>query len=179
MAHTKSSIKDLRRIKKRTVRNVALRSRMRTHLTKARRAVASQESDAIQRVDAACRELDRMVSKGIIKKKNASRRKSRLMKRLNISLNIGKASVLRSEKVIKEKARKEKPKAIRERIEDVDAAAIAEAMPDKEEIIETTETEEKPELESPVENRPEESSDETKEDESSEESETTPEEKPE
>ena len=179
MAHTKSSIKDLRRIKKRTVRNVANRSMMRTFLSKARKAVDDKESDAAQRVEAACQILDKMVTKGIIKKNNSSRRKARLMNRLNLSLDIGKASALRLKKEMKEKARKEKPQASRERIEDVDAAAIAEAMPDKVEKPEVAETVEKVEVESPVEVKEEESSKEVKDDESTEETESAPEEKPE
>ena len=88
MAHTKSSIKDLKRIKKRTIRNRALRSKMRNYVKKARTALNKGTSDAEERVGVACRVLDQMVTKGIIKKNNASRRKSRLVKRLNITLNI-------------------------------------------------------------------------------------------
>ncbi|MBU1022676.1 30S ribosomal protein S20 [bacterium] len=166
MAHTKSSIKDLKRIKKRTIRNVALKSRMRTYLTKARRSVDNQESDAAERVDTACQVLDKMVAKGVLKKNNASRRKGRLMKRMNISLNIGKASVVRSEKAVKEKTRKEKLEVVRETIEDVDSAVLAGALREKNEQSDTTKTES-------------ESSEETKDDESSEALEDTPEEKPE
>ena len=109
MAHTKSSIKDLKRIKKRTIRNRTLRSKLRTYVKKAKVALDKDTSDAPERVGAACSVLDRMVTKGIIKKNNASRRKGRLMKRLNITLNIGQPAVLKSEKTIQEEPKVVQP----------------------------------------------------------------------
>ena len=49
----------------------------------ARTALTSKSGTMETDVRKACRELDRMVNKGIIKKNNASRRKSRLMKAFN------------------------------------------------------------------------------------------------
>ncbi|MCD6216651.1 30S ribosomal protein S20 [bacterium] len=130
MAHTKSSIKDLKRIKKRTIRNRTLRSKMRTYVKTARVALDKDTSDASERVDAACRVLDMMVTKGIIKKNNASRRKSRLMKRLNITLNIGQPAVLKSEKTIHEEPKVVKPERpeLDESTESVDADVMAAAI---------------------------------------------------
>jgi small subunit ribosomal protein S20 len=67
---------------KRRERNYGYRSRLRTFLKKAREAIASDAGDKEERVQAACRELDRMVTKGVIHKNSASRRKSRLQRAL-------------------------------------------------------------------------------------------------
>jgi len=81
MPHTKSSKKDLLRIKVRNDRNRALRSRLRTFVKKARTAIttaaaAPETGDAVKD---AISQLDRMVSKGIIHKNQANRKKSRLV----------------------------------------------------------------------------------------------------
>ena len=141
MAHTKSSIKDLKRIKKRTIRNRALRSKMRTYVKKARTAVDKGTTDAEERVSSACRVLDQMVTKGIIKKNNASRRKSRLMKRLNITLNVDEPGVLKAKTSVKEEPKPIKPvrPEVDESTESVDADVLASA-------IEKSEPEEKTQL---------------------------------
>lgn len=130
MAHTKSSIKDLKRIKKRTIHNRTLRSKMRTYVKSARVALDKDTSDAPERVGAACQVLDKMVTKGIIKKNNASRRKSRLMKHLNITLNIGEPAVLKSEKTMHEEPKVVKPQRpeLDESTEAVDADVMAAAI---------------------------------------------------
>ena len=81
MAHTKSSKKDLIRIKIRTARNRALRSRMRGAVKKARTAIETDPaSDGTKdEVKAAMRTLDKMVTKGLIHKNQAARKKSRLV----------------------------------------------------------------------------------------------------
>ena len=81
MPHVKSSKKDLLRNQLRNARNRALRSRLRTYIKKARTAAtaAPVAPETVTDVRAACRELDRMVTKGIIHKNQAARKKSRLM----------------------------------------------------------------------------------------------------
>jgi small subunit ribosomal protein S20 len=60
------------------------RSRARTFVKKARAALSKGNMDsATEAVRAAVQDLDRAVSKGVIHKNNAARRKSRLMKQLN------------------------------------------------------------------------------------------------
>jgi len=83
MTHTRSSAKDFRRIKKRTVSNKAHKSTMRTSLKKARTAVDSGTDDTSVKVKDAIRTLDKMVTKGIIRPNSAARKKSRLMKQYN------------------------------------------------------------------------------------------------
>ena len=158
MAHTKSSIKDIKRIKVRTERNIALRSKMRTYLRKARESVDQQNVDAPERVNAAMRVLDKMVTKGIIKKNNASRRKSRLMKRLNVTLNVDKPQVLKEEKAIPEETIIDEPE-----IKDEVAATVETPEAQAEE---TTEEESEETPEALVEEKPEEESSESDEEKS-------------
>ena len=64
--------------------NRTIRSRTRTAVKKAVAAIASGDADqATATVAAAVSTLDRAATKGIVHRNNASRRKSRLMKRLN------------------------------------------------------------------------------------------------
>lgn len=81
MPHTKSSKKDLLRIQVRNERNRALRSRLRTFVKKARTAISSDPATpaTADSLKAAISQLDRMVTKGIIHKNQASRKKSRLV----------------------------------------------------------------------------------------------------
>jgi len=81
MAHTKSSIKDLKRTKKRTTRNRGLKSKMRTSVKKARTTIDSGKDDPAVSMKSAIEILDKMVSKGIIHPNNAARKKSRLIQR--------------------------------------------------------------------------------------------------
>lgn len=83
MANIKSQIKRNRQNENRRLRNRVVRGRARTFVAKARVAVQSGNPETAQAaVVEAISALDRAVSKGIIHKNNAARRKSRLMKRL-------------------------------------------------------------------------------------------------
>lgn len=81
MANIRSSQKDMRRTARRTLRNRAVRSAVKTRITKFRRAVDTGE-DAQELAIEAIASLDRAASKGILHPNNAARRKSRLLKRL-------------------------------------------------------------------------------------------------
>ena len=72
----------MRQEKKRRLRNRMVKSIVKTHVTKARQAIASG-AGAQESVRAAVSELDRAAKKGVIHRNNAARRKSRLMKQLN------------------------------------------------------------------------------------------------
>ena len=83
MANTASAKKRIRQNAKRRTRNQVWRTRARTHIKRARVALEQDPAEAAQAaVQLAVRELDRAASKGVIHKRNASRRKSRLMKQL-------------------------------------------------------------------------------------------------
>ena len=80
MANSRSARKRIRANERKRVRNRTVRSAVRTRITKARRALLGTEMEsAPELVLAAVRELDRAAEKGILHRKNASRRKSRLM----------------------------------------------------------------------------------------------------
>jgi small subunit ribosomal protein S20 len=72
----KSSIKDVRRTKSRTIRNSAEKNRVRTALKAVRGAKSSEE--AAQKLREAMRILDKAQAHGILKSNTASRHVSRL-----------------------------------------------------------------------------------------------------
>ena len=84
VANIRSSQKDMRRTARRTLRNRAVRSAVKTRITKFRRAVDAGDTgeDAQELAGEAIASLDRAASKGILHPNNAARRKSRLLKRL-------------------------------------------------------------------------------------------------
>lgn len=74
----------MRQSAKRRVRNRVVRASTRTQVKQANEVIAaSNVADAEKATIAAIRALDKAAEKGIIKKNNAARRKSRLMKKLN------------------------------------------------------------------------------------------------
>ena len=83
MANIKSSKKDIKRTAKRTLRNRSVRSAVKTHVVKFRRAAAEGAENTPELAVAAVSALDRAASKGILHQNNAARRKSRLQRRLN------------------------------------------------------------------------------------------------
>jgi small subunit ribosomal protein S20 len=76
MANLKSSIKDIRRTKTRTLRNKQIISSLKTSLKKAQ--TSKQENDYVL----AYKKIDSATAKGKIHKNKANRLKSRLMKRI-------------------------------------------------------------------------------------------------
>lgn len=83
MANTKSAIKRIRQNEKRRMRNRLYKSQARTYIKKAFKSIEgknAQEAGAAALL--AVKALDKAAQKGILHKNNASRRKSRLMKRL-------------------------------------------------------------------------------------------------
>ncbi len=83
MANTKSAQKKNRADVKKQASNVVVRSKTRTLLTRARKAIAKTPELAEKEVLNASSALDKAASKGIIHPNNAARRKSRLAKQLN------------------------------------------------------------------------------------------------
>lgn len=83
MANTISAKKRIRQNEKRRIRNKAVRTRARGAVKEARNAIQAGDVEAAREsVLLAIRELDQASSKGVIHQKNASRRKSRLMKQM-------------------------------------------------------------------------------------------------
>ncbi|HKF77537.1 MAG TPA: 30S ribosomal protein S20 [Candidatus Dormibacteraeota bacterium] len=83
MANTPSAKKDARKSAVRAQRNRSIRSAVKTKVTKFRRAASEQASGLQGLAVVAVSALDRAVTKGVLHRNNAARRKSRLMKRLN------------------------------------------------------------------------------------------------
>ena len=82
MANTKSAIKRMRQNEKRRQRNRVVRTRVRTALKTARAAVTNPAGDARDAVLQAIRTLDKAVTKGVIHRNTAARKKSALARRL-------------------------------------------------------------------------------------------------
>jgi small subunit ribosomal protein S20 len=84
LANTASAKKRIRQNAKRRTRNQVWRTRARTYVKRARISMEQDSPEAPREaVMLAISELDRAASKGVIHKRNAARRKSRLMKQLN------------------------------------------------------------------------------------------------
>ena len=82
MASIKSQIKRNLTNAKRTERNKAVKSELRTHIRNARQAIEAGDAEqALAAVKTAARKLDKAVSKGVINKNQAANRKSALAKK--------------------------------------------------------------------------------------------------
>ncbi len=85
MANTRSALKRMRQSEKRRVRNAAVRSTVRTAVKGARAAIsASSGEEARASLARAIRLLDKAVTKGVVHKNTAARKKSRLTRQLNV-----------------------------------------------------------------------------------------------
>jgi len=83
LANHKSALKRVRSSERKRLRNRAVRSTTRTMVKKARTTLEQGDLEAArQAIREAVRTLDKAVSKGVIHRNSAARRKSRLMKRL-------------------------------------------------------------------------------------------------
>lgn len=82
MANTKSAIKRMRQNERRRLRNRALRSQLRSAVKAARTASASPSPDAPAMIGEAIRALDRAVTRGVVHRNTAARKKSALARRL-------------------------------------------------------------------------------------------------
>lgn len=92
MPGSKSAQKQVRVAEGRRLRNKSIRSQCKTNITKAQGLILSGELEsAREAVIAAMSSLDKAAEKGVIHPNNASRRKSRLMKKLNEALSAAQA----------------------------------------------------------------------------------------
>ena len=79
MANTKSAMKRIRQNERRRLRNRAVRSQVRTAV-KVARTIEGPEQRAT--IEEAIRSLDKAVSKGVVHRNTAARKKSALARRL-------------------------------------------------------------------------------------------------
>lgn len=83
MANIKSKIKRIGTNEKARVRNVAVKSELKTHIRKVRTAIAAGDKDAAQTaLKTATTKLDKAASKGVIHENQAANRKSSLAKQV-------------------------------------------------------------------------------------------------
>jgi small subunit ribosomal protein S20 len=83
MANTASARKRIRQTLKRTERNHARKSRMRTFVKKVEAAIAGgKKEDAVAALHAAEPEMQRAVGKGVVHKNAVARKLSRLSRRI-------------------------------------------------------------------------------------------------
>jgi small subunit ribosomal protein S20 len=83
VANTKSAIKRMRQNEKRRLRNRTARSRVRSVLKTARTVVTTPGTEAQAAVLQAIRTLDKAVTKGLIHRNTAARKKSALARALS------------------------------------------------------------------------------------------------
>ncbi len=83
MANTKSAIKRMKQSEQRRQRNRAARTAIRSSLKAARTAVSGKSPDSKATVQEAIRTLDRAVSRGVMHRNTAARKKSALARSLN------------------------------------------------------------------------------------------------
>ena len=82
MANIRSQMKRNRQNEKRRLRNKAVRSELKTRTKHAVVAAENGADDADAAARAAVKRIDKAAAKGVLHKKAAARKKSRLMKRL-------------------------------------------------------------------------------------------------
>ena len=86
MPNTKSAQKQVRVAQKKSLRNKPIKSLAKTNIRKAEELIFSGKLEpAKAAVVTAISSLDKAAEKGIIRPNNAARRKSRLMKKLNMA----------------------------------------------------------------------------------------------
>lgn len=82
MAHSSSAKKRIRQAENHRMRNVAVKSRVKTFVKHAVTAIEANDAEKLKTaLPAALSEIDRAASKGIIHKKSAGRKKSTLQTR--------------------------------------------------------------------------------------------------
>lgn len=81
MANTASAQKEIRKNARRRSRNRLVKAKTRTVVKRATIAIDDGETNALDEIRQAQIELDSAVTKGIIHRNNAARKKSRLVKR--------------------------------------------------------------------------------------------------
>jgi small subunit ribosomal protein S20 len=83
LPNIKSAKKRVKVIATKTARNKALKTSLKTAIKKATEAVNSNASNSKEQITLALKQIDKSVSKGIIHKNNAARKKSNLSLKLN------------------------------------------------------------------------------------------------
>ena len=83
MPNKKSAAKELRKAVKRNVANKKVSTRMKASVKSILKQVSAKDTKVKESFPKTVQAIDKAVKKGIIKKNTASRKKSRLMKKIN------------------------------------------------------------------------------------------------
>jgi ribosomal protein S20 len=83
MPNIKSAKKRVKVTAVKTLRNKIIKTALKTSIKKADNAIASDAAEKAQTLTAAIKNIDRAVSKGILHKNTAARKKSRLVLKYN------------------------------------------------------------------------------------------------
>lgn len=85
MPHQHAAVKWLRKTKKRTIKNQALKDNLEYLLRQLKKTlVAKDKTKALEIAQKLSQALDKAATKHIIHKNNAARKKSRIMKKVNV-----------------------------------------------------------------------------------------------
>lgn len=94
MANTPSARKRIRTNARRRLRNLMIRSKLKTLAKKSMQTSNTKAPTSAEALADALKALDQAANKGIIHRKQADRRKSRLARRYNIANSIGKRTTI-------------------------------------------------------------------------------------
>ncbi len=83
MANTRSALRDIKKSRKRALRNQSVRSAIKTFVKKTRGAIQTGDEQATELLSATSALVDKAAKRNIIHKNAANRRKSRLARQLN------------------------------------------------------------------------------------------------
>lgn len=110
MPNIKSAKKRVKVAEKKTRRNNMIKSEFKTAIKKYEVANARGEKEAVELLSEAKRKIDSACSKGVISKNAASRKKSRLEKKLSVKAEVKKVATKKAEKVEVSEEKKEATK---------------------------------------------------------------------
>lgn len=83
MANKKSALKAIRVSERKRAQNRPVRSAVKTHIKSVELAISQADENIAEKARLAISQIDKAVTKGILHRNAAARRKSRLMKKVN------------------------------------------------------------------------------------------------
>ncbi|RAP32768.1 hypothetical protein DID75_04185 [Candidatus Marinamargulisbacteria bacterium SCGC AG-410-N11] len=108
MANTKSEKKNIIKIKRNRNRNIHLLSILKTNMKNAVTSIMENSDQSTEKLRLAIKTIDKSNSKGILKKNNASRQKSKLMKLYNKMITSSAEKTVTTDEAKKTKTTKAK-----------------------------------------------------------------------
>ena len=106
MPNIKSAVKRVKVSEKKTLRNNMIKSATKTAIKKYEEANENKDPNTVELLNAAKKQIDHACSKGVIKKNTASRKKSRLDKKLAVEKTATKKTAAKAKTAKKEPAKK-------------------------------------------------------------------------